>query len=136
MKIAVIDGLGGGLGKSIIERIRAHFKYDIEIIALGTNALATSNMIKGGADSGATGENSIKVMSQRVHAIAGPLSILAANSMMGEITPIMAEYIATSSARKIIIPINKCNISIVGTKDLSLNTMIDKVIEELNNYEI
>ncbi|KGG80456.1 DUF3842 family protein [Caloranaerobacter azorensis] len=131
MKIAVVDGQGGGLGKSIVEKIRNEIKDDIEIIALGTNSLATSNMLKAGANAGATGENAVKVMSQKVDIIIGPIAILIANSMMGEITPIMAEAISTSEARKIILPLNRCNVYIVGTQELNINQMLDYIIEEI-----
>ena len=132
MKIAVIDGQGGGIGRAIVENIRSNLKNDIEIIALGTNSLATSNMIKGGAHAGATGENSIKVMSQKVDAIIGPMAIIVANAMMGEITPVMAEAVANSEAKKILLPLNKCNIQIVGISDVKVNKMIASIIDELN----
>ncbi|WP_102398947.1 DUF3842 family protein [Haloimpatiens massiliensis] len=132
MRVAVIDGLGGGLGKVIIEKIRQQFKEGFEIIALGTNSLATSNMIKGGAHAAATGENSIKVMSSEVDVIVGPIAMLVANSMMGEITPVMSEAIASSKAKKIILPLNRCNVITVGTRQLSMNQMVNLVIEELS----
>ncbi|KPU26874.1 hypothetical protein TR13x_08185 [Caloranaerobacter sp. TR13] len=132
MKIAVVDGQGGGLGKSIVEKVRSEIKDDIEIIALGTNSLATSNMLKAGANAGATGENAVKVMSKKVDIIIGPIAILIANSMMGEITPVMAEAISTSEARKIILPLNRCNVYIAGTQELNINQMLDYIIEEIN----
>ncbi|QZY55353.1 DUF3842 family protein [Crassaminicella profunda] len=135
MKVAVIDGQGGGLGKSIVEKIRGHLKDDIEIIALGTNSLATSNMLRGGAHKGATGENAIKVMSQKVDVIIGPIALIVANAMMGEITPIMAENIADSQARKILLPMNRCNIHIVGTMDFKVNEMIMAIVEELKSIK-
>ncbi|MDK2919653.1 MAG: hypothetical protein PWQ37_2386 [Candidatus Petromonas sp.] len=135
MKIAVIDGQGGGLGKSIVERIRAQSRDDIQIIALGTNSLATSNMIRAGANFGATGENSVKIMSQKVDVIVGPIAILISNSMMGEITPQMAKAISDSSARKILLPLNRCNVYIAGTQELNVNQMIDSAIEELNKLK-
>ncbi len=135
MKIAVIDGQGGGLGRATIEKIKDYFGDDLEIIALGTNSLATSNMIKGGAHFGATGENAIKVMSQKVDVIIGPMAILIANSMMGEITPKMAESIASSSAKKVVFPLNRCNVRIVGTKDFKVNDMIAYAIKELIDFK-
>lgn len=132
MRVAIIDGLGGGLGKVIIEKIREIYKDKIEIIALGTNALATASMVKAGAQSAATGENSIKVMSDKVDVIIGPISILVANSMMGEITPKMAESIANSPAKKIVLPLNRCNVITVGTRNLSMNQMVNLVMEELS----
>jgi D-arabinose 1-dehydrogenase-like Zn-dependent alcohol dehydrogenase len=100
MKIAVIDGMGGGIGSQAIERLKSLNSNDIEIIALGTNSQATSNMLKSGAQEGATGENAITWMCQKVDIIIGPLAIIAANSMMGEISPKMSEAIASSPAKK------------------------------------
>ncbi len=133
MKIAVVDGQGGGLGKIIIEKIKINIKNEVEIIALGTNSLATSNMLKAGANRGATGENSVKIMSKKVDVIIGPIAIILANSMMGEITPIMAEAIADSSARKVLLPLNRCNVYIAGTKEINVNEMIQNAIEEIKN---
>ena len=131
MKIAVIDGQGGGIGKRIVEILKSKVSNDYEIIALGTNALATSNMIKAGAIVGATGENAIKVSSQKVDYIIGPIAIVLANAMMGEITPTMAEYIASSPAKKILIPLNKCNTEVVGTKSTKLNDLLEMIVDEL-----
>ena len=131
MKIAVIDGQGGGIGKRIVETLKEHLKDGAEVICLGTNSLATSNMLKAGADSGATGENAIRVMCRKSDIIIGPIAIVMANSMMGEITPVMAESIADSSARKILLPLNRCNIQIVGTKDFKMSDMINSIIDEL-----
>lgn len=131
MKIAVIDGQGGGIGRRIVEILKSKIGNDYEIIALGTNALATSNMIKAGATVGATGENAIKITSQKVDYIVGPIAIVLANSMMGEITPTMAEYIASSSAKKILVPLNKCNTEVVGTKSTKLNDLLEMIVDEL-----
>lgn len=130
MKIAIIDGQGGGLGKRIIEVLRTKLNDEYEIIALGTNSTATSNMIKAGAKTGATGENAIKVTSQKVDFIVGPLAIILANSMMGEITASMAEAIASSPAKRILLPLNRCNTQIVGTSNVKLNDLINKIIDE------
>ncbi|MBM7615119.1 DUF3842 family protein [Alkaliphilus hydrothermalis] len=132
MKIAVVDGQGGGLGKSITEKIKAQIKAtNIEIIALGTNSLATSNMMKAGANSGATGENAIKVMSSKVDVIIGPIAILMANSMMGEITSVMAEAITSSNAKKMLLPINRCGVYIAGTQELNMSQMMDSIVKEI-----
>jgi len=131
MKIAVVDGQGGGLGKRIIEVLKVRLKDEYEIIALGTNSTATSNMIKSGAKTGATGENAIRVTAQGVDFIVGPIAIILANSMMGEITPLMAEAIATSPAKRILIPLNRCNTEIVGTKTSKLNDLIDQIADEI-----
>lgn len=129
--IAVIDGQGGGLGKSIIENIRKNLGNDIEIIALGTNSMATLNLLKSGANKGATGENSVVVMSQKVDFIIGPMAILIPNSLMGEITTKMVESIASSNAKKIIFPLSKCNVKILSDEEDSLNTMLERMVNEL-----
>ena len=100
MKIAVIDGLGGGLGSQIVSSLKKELTNETELIALGTNARATSNMIENGADHGATGENAVKVTTSMVDIIVGPLGIIIPNSMYGEITPVIAEAIADSEAKK------------------------------------
>lgn len=129
MKIAVIDGKGGGIGSQVVERLKSLNNNDIEIIALGTNSQATSNMIKSGADDGATGENAVVWMSSKVDIIIGPLAIISANSMMGEISPKMAEAIASSDAKKILLPLSKCNMNIIGLKDVQFKTMFIELLE-------
>ncbi len=114
MKIAVIDGQGGGLGKSIIEKLKNTCEEGIQIIALGTNSIATANMIKAGAKDGATGENPIVYNAPRVDIIMGPIGIIVANSMLGELTPKMAQAITESSAAKVLIPFNKCSVYVTG----------------------
>lgn len=137
MKIAVIDGMGGGIGSQVVERLKSLNSNDIEIIALGTNSQATSNMLKSGAHEGATGENAISWMCQKVDIIIGPLAIIAANSMMGEISPKMSEAIAGSSAKKLLLPVSKCNIEVIGLENLQFKTIfneltikIKKILEE------
>lgn len=134
MKIAVIDGQGGGIGKKLIEKIRKAASDRFEIIALGTNSLATSGMIKSGANMGATGENSIVVNANKVDVIMGPIAILISNSIMGEITPKIVDAIGNSEALKILIPVNKCNTKIPGMKNKSMNELLDDAIEELLAY--
>ncbi len=129
MRIAVIDGKGGGIGSQVVERLKSLKNNDIEIIALGTNSQATSNMIKSGADDGATGENAVVWMSSKVDIIIGPLAIISANSMMGEISPKMAEAVASSNAKKLLLPLSKCNMNIIGLKDLQFKTMFSELLE-------
>lgn len=131
MKVAVIDGQGGGIGKAIIDKLIREFGAQINIIALGTNPTATAGMVKVGASTGATGENSIKKLVHEVDIIIGPVAILIKDAMMGEITSLMSESIASSSAIKVLIPLNRCNIFIPGTKDLKLNELIDLSVEEI-----
>jgi NAD(P)-dependent dehydrogenase (short-subunit alcohol dehydrogenase family) len=134
MRIAVIDGQGGGIGKSIVEKLRQDLGQNIEIIALGTNSLATSAMLKAGADECATGENAILYNSFKVDIIAGSIGIIAANSMLGELTPAMAKAIAESPARKILIPLNRCNLYIAGSKNKTLPQYIDELVEAVRAY--
>lgn len=116
MRIAVIDGQGGGIGKAIIEELRNALGDEIEIVALGTNSLATALMIKAGADNGATGENAVVFNVMKVDVIIGPIGIIAADSMLGELTPKMAVAIAKSPAQKVLIPLDKCHIQVAGVK--------------------
>lgn len=128
MKIAVVDGQGGGIGKHITEKLRRQLPDDTEIIALGTNALATAAMLKGGANEGATGENAIVCTAAKVDVIVGAISIIVANSMFGEVTPKMAEAIGGSGAKKVFLPVNRSNIDIVGVAAEPLPHQIDKLV--------
>lgn len=112
MRIAVIDGQGGGIGKLITDRIRCNCGESIEILALGTNALATTNMLKAGANEGATGEGAICYNAEKVDIIVGSLAVIVPHAFLGELTPKMAEAIAKSSAKKVLLPINKCGIDL------------------------
>ena len=127
MKIAVIDGMGGGIGSQAVQILKSLNNNDIEIIALGTNSQATSNMIRAGAHEGSTGENAISWMCNQVDIIIGPLAIVAANSMMGEISPKMSEAIASSHARKLLLPVSKCNIDVIGLESLQFKTIFNEL---------
>ena len=129
MRIAVVDGQGGGIGKAIVEKLRKEFEDRIEIIALGTNSLATSLMLKVGAKEGATGENAIVYNASKVDLIIGPIGIVCANSLLGEMTPLMAKAIAESPAKKVLIPLNKCSIIVAGTESKPLPHYIEDAIE-------
>jgi NAD(P)-dependent dehydrogenase (short-subunit alcohol dehydrogenase family) len=129
MRIAVVDGQGGGIGKAIVEKFRQAFGEDIEIIALGTNSLATALMLKAGANEGATGENAVVYNASKVDIILGPIGIICANSLLGELTPLMARAIAESSAKKVLIPLNRCNVTVAGTQNKPLPHYIDDAIE-------
>ena len=131
MKIAVIDGKGGGIGCQVVERLKSLKNTDLEIIVLGTNSKATGNMLKAGGDDGATGENAIIWMSHKVDLIIGPMAIIAANSMMGEISPKIAEAIANSSAKKLLLPVSKCNFEIIGLENYSLKQIFDQLLEKV-----
>ena len=134
MKIAVIDGHGGGIGKVVIEKLRANFNQNIHIIALGTNSLATATMLKAGADMGATGENPVIYNSADADIIVGPIGIIIANSLLGEVTPSMAAAVSSSKALKILIPTNKCSCHVVSTQNLSLTEYVRLAMEQLREY--
>lgn len=135
LKIAVIDGQGGGIGKSLIEKIIKSDLRNLDIIALGTNALATAGMIKAGARTGATGENAIIVNAGKVDVIMGPIAIVIPNSIMGEITQGISLSIGNSDAMKILIPLNRCNVEIPGTTAYTVGELIDFAIEELGKIQ-
>ena len=107
--VAIVDGQGGGMGRALAEAVKKNFP-DLRVRALGTNALATAAMLKGGADEGATGENAVVFGAGRAHILLGPVGALAANGLLGEVTPRMAEAIGTSSAVKILLPSQRCSI--------------------------
>ena len=130
-KILIIDGQGGQIGSQLINSI---IEYDVEIMAVGTNSTATNAMLKAGAKNGATGENPVIVGCKTADIIIGPIGIVIADSLYGEITPKMAIAVGQSNAKKILIPINKCDNIIVGVNDLSLTVMIKnvlKIVEDL-----
>ncbi len=129
MIVMVVDGQGGGIGAAIIKGLRDLSGGTLEIWALGTNSIATSRMMKAGANRGATGENAIIQSSPRADIIAGPLAILAANAMMGELTPAMAEALSSSPATKVLIPLTQEKVRIVGVSGEPLPHMVDKLVE-------
>lgn len=131
MRIAVIDGQGGGIGKHITEKLRRELPEDTEILALGTNALATSMMLRAGANEGASGENAVVYNAPRVDIIVGPLSILVPNAMMGELTPQMAAAIAGSPARKVLLPLIRGNTELVGLSPEPLPHLIDVMVQRI-----
>jgi hypothetical protein len=132
-KIAVVDGQGGGIGGLIVKRLRDEFGDEIEILALGTNSAATSAMMKSRSNKGATGENAIVWNANRVNMIIGPLSIILSNAMLGELTPKMAEAIASSDAKKILLPLNQEGIDVIGVGKEPLPHMIEKIIETVRH---
>lgn len=129
-KICVIDGQGGGIGSAIIKRLKDSFEETIEIIALGTNAVATSQMLRARANRGATGENAIARTVKSVDVIVGPIGIIAAHAMMGEVTPRIAEAIAGSPAKKFLIPLSQENIEVVGLSQRPLPKLVQELIEK------
>ena len=128
MKVAVVDGQGGGIGKAITEKLRKEFGERMEIYAFGTNALATAALLKAGANEGATGENAIIQNMSEMDIIVGPLGIIVAHSMLGELTPRMAEAIAKSKARKLLLPINRVRIDVIGAKAEPLPHLVSELL--------
>jgi hypothetical protein len=129
--IAVIDGQGGGIGSTIVKRLREVFAEEVEIIALGTNAMATGAMLKAGANKGASGENAIVQTVKRVDVIIGTIGAVLANSMMGELTPKMAEAIASSPATKCLLPLKIPEVQIIGAPKEPLPHLIDQLIKRI-----
>jgi hypothetical protein len=130
MKIAVIDGQGGGIGSVLIKRVREVFQERVEIIALGTNAIATAQMMKAGANKGASGENAIVVMARKVDLILGPIAIVLADAMMGEMTPAMAAAVANSPARKFLLPVTQEAVEVVGVVPEPLPHLVEHLVEK------
>jgi len=130
--IAVVDGHGGGIGSYIVKRIREEVELQsLEIIALGTNSLATSAMMKAKANRGASGENAISYVASRVDIIVGAAQVIIPNSMLGELTPKMAEAIANSRAYKLLLPLPMENISLIGYQYEPLPHLTDKLIQKI-----
>lgn len=128
--IAVIDGQGGKIGKELCDKIAERLPQ-VELLAIGTNSIATANMLKGKAKLGATGENPVIVAARKASVIVGPIGIVIADSLQGEITPKMAEAVGQSEAIKVLIPINRCNNLVVGVKELSVNDLIEEAVEKI-----
>jgi NAD(P)-dependent dehydrogenase (short-subunit alcohol dehydrogenase family) len=128
-RICVIDGQGGGIGSTIIRKLKEVFGEGVEVIALGTNAVATAQMLKARANRGASGENAIRQTVAKADIILGPIGIVLANAMMGEVTPAMAEAVASSPAAKLLLPLSQEDICVVGSSGLPLPELVDALIE-------
>ncbi len=134
-RVAVIDGQGGGIGSLIAKRLREEFGERIEIIALGTNAAATTAMMKSRANKGATGENAIVWNADRVDLIAGPLSIAFPDAMLGEVTAKMASAVVSSRARVVLLPLNQEGIEIAGVNKEPLPHLVELLINRIKEME-
>ena len=130
MNVVVIDGQGGRMGAQIIEGVRAA-GLPLEITAIGTNVLATSAMLKAGANRGATGENPVIVACRDAQVIVGPIGILAADALLGEITPAMAVAVGQSRALKLLLPVNQCKNIVVGTQQMTLAQLVAETVAQL-----
>ena len=127
MRIMVMDGQGGGVGRSLLEALKERFP-EAELIAVGTNATATANMMKSGVTSG---ENAVVYNSKRADVIVGPVGIVMADAMLGEITPTMAAAVASNDAKLILIPMSKCHATIVGVESRRLGEYIAEAVDEI-----
>lgn len=130
MKILLIDGQGGKMGKQLTESVLERFK-DVELTVVGTNSNATAAMLKGGAKNGATGENAIIVGCRTADIIVGPIGIVIADSMFGEITPKIAVAVAQSNATKILIPVNRCNNLVAGIENASMTSLLNDTLDKI-----
>ena len=132
MKVVIIDGQGGRIGQAIVEAIIKK-KLNCELIAIGTNSIAPSAMIKGGAKQGATGENPIIVACRDADVIIGPIGIISADSLLGEITPAMAVAVGQSKAMKLLLPVSHCNNQVIGVRQMTVNEIVSETVEFLKN---
>ncbi len=130
MKVLVIDGQGGGVGRVLVEQLKTA-RPDLEITAVGTNALATAAMLKAGAGAGATGENAVKYNCARTDVIAGPIGLIFPNSLLGEITVQMAAAVSCSDAHKVLIPHAKFHAKIVGLQEKPLSQYIAEAVDAI-----
>jgi NAD(P)-dependent dehydrogenase (short-subunit alcohol dehydrogenase family) len=133
MRIAVVDGQGGGIGRTIVEKLKQADLPNLTVVGLGTNSEATAQMLRAGADEAATGENAIVFNASKVDVIVGVLGILSANAMLGELTPAMAAAIGASPAQKILLPVNRCGIQVIGIVEKNLTAYIDEAIEAVRS---
>ena len=130
MEVLVIDGQGGRIGQQLIRCIRERFP-ETAVIAVGTNSMATAAMLKGGASQGATGENALLVACRRADVILGPLGIVIADALMGEISPAMAVAVGQARARRILIPLNQCDNLVAGVAELPVARLLESAVGEL-----
>lgn len=131
MELLVVDGQGGRIGQQLVRSIVARHP-DLQVFAVGTNGLATAAMLKGGASQGATGENALLVACRRADVIMGPLGIVIADALLGEISPAMAVAVGQSAAKKILIPMNQCDNIVAGVEDMPVSKLLDSALEELD----
>lgn len=133
MNILIIDAQGGGVGRQLVTAIKKEIP-GLSLTAVGTNSIATAAMLKAGADQGATGENAVVVCAEKADIIIGPVGIVIANSLLGEITPVMATAIGKSRAKRFLIPINHCDNIVIGIADLNLGKLIQQTVDQLRYF--
>lgn len=134
MNIMIVDAQGGGIGRQLVTAIKDSIP-DAVITAIGTNTVATTAMLKAGADKAATGENAVVVNSRRADIIVGPIGIVIADAMLGEITAVMANAIGQSDAKRVLIPVNNCDNVVVGVGDYNLSKLIQAVVDEIKKSD-
>lgn len=132
MNVLVIDGQGGGMGKQLVAAIKASCAA-AEITAVGTNSMATAAMLKAGADHGATGENAVVVGCRRADVIVGPIGIVIADALFGEITPTMAVAVGQSAAKRVLIPVNHCDNIVAGLAEQPMSRLVQSAVEQIQN---
>lgn len=135
MNILVIDAQGGGIGKQLVAAIKQNIAGAV-VTAVGVNSAATSAMLKANADRAATGENAVIVGARRADVIVGPIGIVIADALLGEITPAMATAIGQSRAKRILLPVSHCDNVIAGVPEISIATLVKKAIDEINALSI
>ncbi|MBQ6334806.1 MAG: DUF3842 family protein [Erysipelotrichaceae bacterium] len=128
MLIAVIDGQGGNIGKQLVKSIKESFPETV-VRAIGTNSIATGNMLKGGADEAATGENALIVACKQADVIVGPIGIIVPDALLGEVSPVMAQAVGMSKAKKVLIPLNRCDVLIPGSDDKSTGELLNDALK-------
>ena len=133
MKVLIIDGQGGGLGRQLVAAVKERFP-EIEVLAVGANSTATGAMLRAGADQAATGENAVLVASRRADVIMGPIGIVIADAMLGEITPVMAAAAGQSEAKRILLPVGQCDNIIAGVRDMAMAKMVQEAVELLAGW--
>ena len=133
-RVLIIDGQGGNMGRQLVEQLLLQSSITLDITVVGTNAIATANMLKASARvQGATGENAVIVAARKADVIVGPVGIVMADALLGEITPTMANAVAQSNAYKVLLPVNKCNHFIVGVQDASMSQLVQQAVQETIN---
>ena len=133
MKITVIDGQGGRIGRTVIEQLKEKHG-ELELYAIGTNSIATSAMLKAGADYGATGENAVVVGCRRADLIIGPIGIVIADALLGEVTPAMAAAVGQSAATRILVPVSHCDNRIAGMEELPMSRLVESAVRLAREY--
>ena len=134
MYILIVDGQGGGVGKQLVQAVKALIPESF-VMAVGTNSAASANMLRAGADAAATGENAVIVAARKADVIAGPIGIVVADSLYGEITPAMALAVAQSNAKRVLLPFQHCDNTIVGVGDFNISHLIKMAAEEISRLK-